>query len=96
MEKLANEKHTQHIIPDEIRLYRNNCWIGSNIVSSDTMPVRYRADITQVLTFLRQLKKKKYSLLSKVAKHFFILMGLARILVTFFIWASPRRWTQHR
>ena len=37
-----------------------------------------------------------YSLLPKLAKLFLILVELARILVVFFIWASPRRWTQHR
>ena len=59
IEKLANENHTHHITPDEIRLYRNNWWIGSNIVSSDTMSVRHRADFKQVLTTLRQLKNKE-------------------------------------
>ena len=36
MDKLANEDHTQHITPDEIRVYRNNWWIRSNFVGSDT------------------------------------------------------------
>ena len=56
MDKLANEDHTHHITPDEIRVYRNNWWIRSNIVGSDTMPVRHRADFKQALTTLRQLK----------------------------------------
>ena len=38
-----------------------------------------------------------YNLFPKlVAKLFLSLVELARILVVFFIWASPRRWTQHR
>ena len=37
-----------------------------------------------------------YSLLPKLAKLFLILVELARILVVFLIWASPRRWTQPR
>ena len=59
MDKLANEDHTHHITPDEIRVYRNNWWIRSNIVSSDTMPVRHRADFKQALTTLRQLKNQE-------------------------------------
>ena len=27
MDKLANEDHTHHITPDEIRVYRNNWWM---------------------------------------------------------------------
>ena len=59
MDKLANEDHTHHITPDEIRVYRNNWWIRSNIVSSDTMPERHRADFKQALTTLRQLKNQE-------------------------------------
>ena len=59
MDKLANEDHTHHITPDEIRVYRNNWWIRSIIVSSDTMPVRHRADFKQALTTLRQLKNQE-------------------------------------
>ena len=59
MDKLANEDHTHHITPDEVRVYRNNWWIRSNIVSSDTMPVRHRADFKQALTTLRQLKNQE-------------------------------------
>ena len=59
MDKLANEDHTHHITPDEIRVYRNNWWIRSNIVSSDTMPVRHRPDFKQALSTLRQLKHQE-------------------------------------
>ena len=59
MDNLANEDHTHRITEEEIRVYRNNWWIRSNIVSSDTMPVRHRADFKQALTTLRQLKNQE-------------------------------------
>ena len=59
MDKLANEDHTHHITPDEIRVYRNNWWIRSNFVGSDTMPVRHRADFKEALSTLRRLKKQE-------------------------------------
>ena len=59
MDKLANEDHTHHITPDAIRVYRNNWWIRSNTVGSDTMPVRHRADFKQALSTLRQLKNQE-------------------------------------
>ena len=45
--KLADEDHAHHITPEEIRVYRNNWWIRSNTVGSDTMPVRHRPDFKQ-------------------------------------------------
>ena len=89
MDKLADEDHTHHITPEEIRVYRNNWWIRSNTVGSDTMLVRHRPDFKQALLSLRQLKDKED------AAHQLILVELARILVAFFLWASPRRRTQH-
>ena len=59
MDKLANEDHTHRISEDEIRVYRNNWWIRSNTVGSDTMPVRHRADFKQALSTLRQLKNQE-------------------------------------
>ena len=59
MDKLANEDHTHHITPDEIRVYRNNWWIRSNFVRSDTMPVRHRLDFKEALSTLRHLKKQE-------------------------------------
>ena len=59
MDKLANEDHTQHVTAEEISVYRNNWWIRSNFVGSDTMPVRYRADFKEVLTTLRRLKNQE-------------------------------------
>ena len=59
MDKLADEDHTHHITPEEIRVYRNNWWIRSNTVGSDTMPVRHRPDFKQALSTLRQLKHQE-------------------------------------
>ena len=59
MDKLANEDHTHHITPDEIRVYRNNWWIRSNFVGSDTMPVRHRVDFKEALSTLRHLKNQE-------------------------------------
>ena len=59
MDKLADEDHTHHITPEEIRVYRNNWWIRSNTGGSDTMPVRHRPDFKQALSTLRQLKDKE-------------------------------------
>ena len=59
MDKLANEDHTHRITPDEIRVYRNNWCIRSNIVSSDTMPVRHRANFKEALSTLRRLKNQE-------------------------------------
>ena len=59
MDKLADEDHTHHITPEEIRVYKNNWWIRSNTVGSDTMPVRHRADFKQALSTLRQIKDKE-------------------------------------
>ena len=46
-------------LKEETRVYRNNWWIRPNIVSSDTMPVRHRADFKQASTTLRQLKNQE-------------------------------------
>ena len=59
MYKLANEDHTHHITAEEISVYRNNWWLRSNTVGSDTMPVRHRADFKQALSTLRQLKHQE-------------------------------------
>ena len=61
MDKLANEDHTHHITTEEISVYRNNWWLRSNTVGSDTMPVRHRADFKQALSTLRQLKHQEYT-----------------------------------
>ena len=79
VDKSANEDHTRHITPEEISVYRNNWWIRSNTVGSDTMPVRHRPD------FKTAQKPRRYSSSAKMAKLFFILVELARILVAFFL-----------
>ena len=59
MDDLANEDHTHHLTPEEIRGCRANWWIRSNKVGSDTMPVRHRLDFKQALSTLRQLKDQE-------------------------------------
>ena len=59
MDKLANEDHTHHITPDEIRVYRKKWWIRSNFVGSGTMPVGHRADFKQAFSTLRRLKNQE-------------------------------------
>ena len=77
MDKLANEDHTHRITEEEIRVYRNNWWIRSNIVSSDTMPVRHRADFKQAITTLRQLRNQEDTAYYQVAKLFLIVVAMA-------------------
>ena len=87
MDKLANEDHTHHAIAEEICVYRNNWWIRSNFVGSDTMPVRHRADFKESAVYLATPQESRGSgLLPKlVAKLFLIVVELARFLVAFFI-----------
>ena len=59
MDKLANEDHTHHITAEEISVYRNNQWVRSHTVGSDTMPVRHGADFKQALSTFRQLKHQE-------------------------------------
>ena len=59
MDELADEDHTHHLTPEEIRDYRGNWWIRSNKVGSVTMPVRHRPDFKQALSTLRHLKDKE-------------------------------------
>ena len=66
MDKLANEDHTHHATEEEISVYRNNWWIRSKFVGSDTMPVRHRADFKEALSTLRRLKIKRIKLITKI------------------------------
>ena len=59
MDKLANEDHTHHATGEEINVYRNNWWIRSNFVGSDTMPIRHRADFKEALSTFRRLKNQE-------------------------------------
>ena len=56
MEKLANENHTHIATEEELDVYRGNWWIRSNVVGSDTMPIRHRPDFKQALSTLHRLK----------------------------------------
>ena len=97
MDKLANEDHTHHATAEEISVYRNNWWIRSNFVGSDTMPNEASGWFqTSIVYFATPRETRGSGLLPKlVAKLFLILVELARFLVAFFIRVSPRRWTQH-
>ena len=57
MDKLSNEDHTHHAT-EEINVYRSKWWIRSNLVGTDTMPVRHRADFKETLSTLRRLKNQ--------------------------------------
>ena len=57
MDRLANEDHTHIATEEELNVYRSNCWICSNFVGSDTMPIRHRPDFKEALSTLRRLKK---------------------------------------
>ena len=84
MDKLAIENHTHHITAEEISVYRNNWWIRSNTVGSDTMLVRHRSDFKQALSTLRQLKNQEDTAHQQRWKSYF-LVELVRILVAFFL-----------
>ena len=59
MDRLANEDHTHIATEEELNVYCSNWWIRSNFVGSDTMPVRYRADLKEALSTLRRLKNQE-------------------------------------
>ena len=59
MDDLADEYHTHHLTPEEIRDYRVNWWICSIKIDSDTIAVRHRSDFKQALSTLQQLKDKE-------------------------------------
>ena len=56
MDRLASEDQS-HIAKEEIDVYRGNWWIRSNLVDSDTMPMRHRPDFKKALSTLHRLKK---------------------------------------
>ena len=59
MDKLANEDHFHIATEEELNVYRGNCWIRSNVVDSDTIPVRHRIDFKETLSTLRLFKNAK-------------------------------------
>ena len=64
MDKLADEDHTHHITPEEIRVYRNNWWIQTNTIGSDTMPIRHRSTSTKHCRPCDSSKPKKMQLIT--------------------------------
>ena len=59
MDDLADEDHTHNLTPQEYYSYKNNWWLRSNKIGSDTIPVRHRSDFKQALSTLQQLKEKE-------------------------------------
>jgi hypothetical protein len=59
VDKLANEDHTHIATEDEINVYRSNWWLRSNIVNSDTIPVRHRAEFKAALSTLHRIKNQE-------------------------------------
>ena len=57
MDRLASEDHSHIATEEEIDVYRGNWWIRSNLVNSDTMPIRHRPDFKKALSTLHRLKK---------------------------------------
>ena len=57
MDRLASEDHSHIATEEEIDVYRGNWWIRSNLVDSDTMPIRRRPDFKKALSTLYRLKK---------------------------------------
>ena len=47
MDRLASEDHSHIATEQEIDVYRGNWWIRSNLVDSDTMPIRRRPDLKE-------------------------------------------------
>ena len=83
MDRLANEDHTHIATEEELDVYRNNWWIRSNFVGSNTMPIRHRPDFKKALSTVHRLKKEDdQGLLPKLAsKLFLIMVAMARFLV---------------
>ena len=59
MDRLANEDHSHIATEEEIDVYRGNWWIRSNLVDSDTMPIRHRPDFKKALSTLYRPKKSE-------------------------------------
>ena len=56
MDRFASEDHSHIATQEEIDVYRGNWWIRSNLVDSDTMPIRRRLDFKKALSTLHRLK----------------------------------------
>ena len=57
MDRLASEDHSHIATEEEIDVFRGNWWIRSNLMGSDTMPIRRRSDFKKALSTLHRLKK---------------------------------------
>ena len=57
MDRLASEDQSHIATEEEIDENRGNWWIRSNLVDSDTMPIRRRPDFKKALSTLHRLKK---------------------------------------
>ena len=57
MDQFAIENHSHIATEEEIDVYRGNWWIRSNLVNSDTMPMRRRLDFKKALSTLYRFKK---------------------------------------
>ena len=57
MDRLASENHSHIAAEEEIDVYRGNWWIRSNLVNTDTMPIRHRLDFKKALSTLYRFKK---------------------------------------
>ena len=79
MDKLANEDHTHHAT-EEISVYRNNWWIRSNFVGSDTMPVRHRADFKEACLPCVASRIKRIRLITRIGGK--ILDGILHLSIT--------------
>ena len=84
MDRIASEDHSHIATEEEIDVYRGNWWIRSNLVNSDTMPIRHRPDFKKALSTLHRLSRKrgmKLNYQKLVAKLFLIVVAMANFLV---------------
>ena len=68
MDRLASEDHSLIATEGEIDVYRGNWWIHSNLVDSDTMPIRRRPDFKKALSTLHRLKKRRTKRTMKIGR----------------------------
>ena len=59
MDRLASEDHSHIATEEVIDVYRGNWWIRSNLVDSDTMPIRRRPDFTRKRCRLCMASRKR-------------------------------------
>ena len=96
MDRLASEDHSHIATQEEIDVYRGNWWIRSNMVDSDTMPIRHQPDFKKALSTLYRLKK------AEDKKHY---ESWSQSSSSWWQWQtnwwepnyenSPQRWSEH-